>query len=353
MRLKIVVLGTGYWGKNLLRNVDALGCLYGFCDTSEAARKTYGGLYPSARTYDDPGTVFADPEVDAVMIATPAVTHGELARKAILSGKHVFVEKPLCLDLDEARALTELSLEKGVTLMVGHLLLYHPAFVALREFVRAGGIGDIRYIYSNRASLGKIRTEESALWSFAPHDISMILNLIGALPEDVQSRGNGFITPQIADVCLTSLSFAGGVGAHIFVSWLHPYKDHKLVIVGSTGMAVFDDVAKGGEKLLVWPHQVTTGERQLPPSVDRAQAKPIPYDAEAEPLRQECEHFIRSAESGSKPVSDGEEAERVLQVLAAAQASMERGGESVACDAATLKSLSAQPLKVGGLDEGN
>ena len=347
MSLRIVLLGTGYWGKNLLRNVDALGCLAGFCDCDADARETYAALYPNARPYVEAADVFADDAADAVMIATPAVTHGALARQALEAGKHVFVEKPLCLDLREARALTDLADARGLRLMVGHLLLYHPAFVALRDHVASGAIGSLRYIYSNRASLGKIRIEESALWSFAPHDISMILNLVGGLPEHVQSNGYGYITEQIADVCLTSMRFAGGVGAHIFVSWLHPYKDHKLVIVGTEGMIVFNDVEKGRDKLLVWPHQVARGERRIPPTVDRAHAKPVAYDMETEPLRNECAHFIRSVETGVAPVSNGAEAERVLKVLAAAQASMERRGTAVGCDDAAPIAQFDHPLKVG------
>lgn len=334
-----MVLGTGYWGKNLLRNVDALGALAGLCDSDVAARETYAARYPNAKIYTNTVDVFTDPDVDAVMIATPAVTHGGLARQALEAGKHVFVEKPLCLDLGEAERLTDFADSKNLILMVGHLLLYHPAFVALRDFIRTGMIGDIRYIYSNRASLGKIRIEESALWSFAPHDISMILNLVGDVPTTVQSNGHGYLTEQIADVCLTSMSFEGGVAAHIFVSWLHPYKDHKLVVVGSEGMIVFNDVEQGENKLLVWPHQITKGEREIPPTVDRAQSKAVPYDMTMEPLRNECATFMRAVEEGIRPVSDGQEAKNVLTVLAAAQRSMERAGAAITCADASLSKL--------------
>jgi UDP-2-acetamido-3-amino-2,3-dideoxy-glucuronate N-acetyltransferase len=331
MNARIAVIGTGYWGKNLLRNVDALGVLGAFCDSDAAARAAFAEQYPDATAYGAVSDVLADPSISAVMIATPAVTHGALVREALEAGKHVFVEKPLCLDLAEARTLTAFAEKRGLTLMVGHLMLYHPAFIALRDYVRSGAIGAVCYVYSNRASLGKIRIEENALWSFAPHDISMILNLLGGLPEKVQANGHGFVTQQLADVCLTSMTFADGVGAHIFVSWLNPYKDHKLVVVGSEGMIVFNDVEAGEDKLLAWHHQIKQSDRSAPPTVSRAESTPVAYDGDMEPLYNECASFLRCVEGGTAPPSDGAEGERVLSVLAAAQASMERGGEAVSC----------------------
>lgn len=337
MAPRIALIGAGYWGKNLLRNLHALNALAAFCETDEGARATHAAAYPSARACASLDEVLDDPGIDGVMIATPASSHGTLVARALQSDKHVFVEKPLCLDLNEARALNALADDRGLVLMVGHLLLYHPAFIALREHVRSGALGDIRYVYSNRASLGKIRVEENALWSFAPHDISMILNLVGALPESVQAHGYGYITEQIADVSLTIMRFADGVGAHIFVSWLHPYKDHKLVLVGSEGMIAFNDVESGADKLLSWSHQILQGERSIPPTVSKAQATPVPYDMEMEPLRNECATFLSCVETGERPPSDGREGERVLTVLAAAQASLERNGEAMACDGDLLR----------------
>ena len=240
----MAVIGAGHWGRNLVRNFSALGALSAVCDKDSAVR---GGLElpGGVRWETDPTVLFSDPRIDAVAVATPATTHGALTRQALDAGKHVFVEKPLCLDLAEAEALGALADRLGRALMVGHLLLYHPAFDALSAELARGGLGALRYVYSTRASLGRIRREENALWSFAPHDVSMILALTGAMPDRVFSAGGSWLHPPVADTSLTHLTFPGNVQAHVFVSWLHPYKDQRLVVVGSDGMAVFNDVEQG------------------------------------------------------------------------------------------------------------
>ncbi len=322
MTIRVGVIGAGHWGRNLLRNFHALGALAAYCDVRAEARREVAGLYPRARAHSDPAEILADSEIDAVVIATPAVTHGELAARALEAGKHVFVEKPICLDLAEGEALGRLADRKGLVLMVGHLLLYHPAFLSLERLAGEGRLGTLRYIYSNRLSLGRIRREENALWSFAPHDISMILGLTGAMPEKVTSNGGAYLSPTVADTSLSHLSFADGMQAHIFVSWLHPYKDHRMVVVGSEAMAVFHDVAAGPEKLLLYPHAV--GWDGDLPSVDRATAEPVPYGDE-EPLALECRHFLDCVESGGRPRSDAAEGLRVLRVLDACQRSLAAG----------------------------
>ncbi|NMM45597.1 Gfo/Idh/MocA family oxidoreductase [Rhodospirillaceae bacterium KN72] len=312
MTVRSAVVGTGYWGKNLLRNLNGLGALYAFCDADSKALATFAAEYPDATPYQDYEAMIADPKIDAVVIATPAATHGVLAEKALNAGKHVFVEKPLCLDVDEARRLDALAGERELILMVGHLLLYHPAFVALKAAVGSGLLGDLRYIHSTRASLGKIRMEENALWSFAPHDISMILSLAGRLPKRVTCNGEAWLNKEVADLTLSHLDFGSGLQAHIFVSWLHPYKDHRLVVIGERGMIVFNDTVPGEEKLMHYPHSV--GWDGNLPVLDKAEAVPLPYGTE-EPLKSECAHFLDCVGTGVTPRSDAKEGTAVLSVL--------------------------------------
>jgi len=309
---RLAVVGAGYWGKNLVRNYAELGVLAGICDSDADAAARHCANHPGARPFSNPADVAADPDIDAVAISTPAVTHGELVRLFLNAGKQVFVEKPLCLDVVEAEELGALAKDRGLTLMVGHLLLYHPAFQALRAEVEKGRLGKLRYIYSNRASLGKIRTEENALWSFAPHDVSMILALTGRMPQKVIATGAHYITDGVADVTLSHLTFSENLQAHIFVSWLHPFKDHRLVVVGSDAMIVFNDVEQGADKLLLYPHTATTEDNL--PVVAKAEAEAVPY-ADDEPLRLECQHFLDSIANKSQPTSDAAEGLRVLKVL--------------------------------------
>ena len=322
MSVRIGVLGTGYWGKNLLRNVGDLGALAAIADTNPETALSFSQQYPSATRHDSATAMFADPNVDAVMIATPAATHGALTKQALEAGKHVFVEKPLCLNLVEAKRLRELADSRHLTLMVGHLLLYHPAFIALRAFVDAREIGTLRYIYSNRASLGKIRREENVLWSFAPHDISMMLALFGRAPRNVTCNGNAWLSPTVADLTLSHFDFGEGQQGHIFVSWLHPFKDQRLVVIGEEGMVVFNDTQSGEDKLLYYRHKV--GWSDDLPVMEKADASPILYDT-AEPLKEEVKHFIDCCDTGKRPVSDSDEAIRVLSVLDACQTSMKNG----------------------------
>jgi UDP-2-acetamido-3-amino-2,3-dideoxy-glucuronate N-acetyltransferase len=319
----VAVIGTGYWGRNLVRNYHNLGYLTAICDADNENLAKIVAQYPDLAAHRCLEDVLADAKVDAVAIATPAATHADIVGLALDAGKHVFVEKPLCLNVDEAEALADRADSLGRVLMVGHLLLYHPAFIALKAALDGGRIGNLRYIYSNRLSLGKIRREENALWSFAPHDISMILSLIGASPHRVVATGGSYLHSGVADTTLSHLSFFGQLQAHIFVSWLHPYKDQKLVVVGDEAMAVFDDVYMGDEKLLLYPHDVGwDGEL---PVVTKANAQPIAYD-DVEPLRMECQAFIDAVVEAVRPPSDSREGIRVLRVLNACQDSLLSGG---------------------------
>jgi len=324
--LAIGLVGYGYWGPNVLRNFRAIpeARVVGVCETNAATRDRIRAEHPDLPLFESFADLLRADGLEAVSITTPAATHGKLVRQALEAGMHVLVEKPLCLDLAEADRLKAQAESLDRVLMVGHLLLYHPAFDALMSTVRGDQIGRLRYIYSNRLSLGKIRREENALWSFAPHDISMILKLVGRLPERVTATGGQYLHDGIADTTLSHLSFADGVQAHIFVSWLHPYKDHRMVVIGDSGMAVFDDVQPGAQKLSLYRHEV--GWRGEIPLISKSDAEPIPYDS-AEPLRRECEAFIRAVRTGAPPPSDATEGINVLRVLDLCQRSINDGKE--------------------------
>ncbi len=321
---RVAVIGAGYWGKNLVRNFDALRSLHAVCDHDRERRDALRTSFPDCHYTDSPEEIFSDERVQAVAIAAPAEAHADLVRRALRSGKDVFVEKPLCLSVEEGRDLVGLARTTGQILMVGHLLWYHPAVLKLKELIDAGELGRIEYIYSNRLNLGKIRREENILWSFAPHDISVILGLLNEVPDVVHCHGGNYLHPNIADVTVSNFSFPSGVKAHIFVSWLHPFKEQKLVVVGDRQMAVFDDVEKE-EKLKVYPHSVEW-KNQLPVA-NKADARVVEFNA-GEPLRAECAHFLECVLGRRTPRTDGEEGLRVLSVLQRCQQMMEGNTES-------------------------
>lgn len=319
----VVVFGCGHWGKNIVRVLNGLGALHGVYDPSEVARSTARQLVPDARIYASPEDVFADGAVRAAMIATPAETHYELAAAALDAGLDVFVEKPLTVKVDHALNLVKRAEIAEHLLMVGHLLEYHPAFVKLRELVESGQLGKVRYLISNRLNLGKIRTEENALWSFAPHDIAVILRLVGSMPFEVVATGGSYIQPNIADATVTQLLFDNGVRAHIFVSWLHPFKEQKLVVIGSEKMASYDDVSK---ELVLYDQRVDL-EHGKPIPV-RGPGAPVEF-SDGEPLELECRHFLDCIEKREIPFTHGQNGLQVLQILQAAQRSMVMNGSLV------------------------
>lgn len=319
----VAVIGCGYWGKNLVRNFADLGALQMVCDATESGRATAATLAPQAIVVGSIDQVLADPQIAGVVIATPAETHYTIVRQALTQGKDVFVEKPLALTAEQGAQLVRLAQQQKRILLVGHVLEYHPAITQLRRLIDSGDLGKVRYIYSNRLNLGKIRTEENILWSFAPHDVAVILRLMGNLPFQVVACGGNYIQPNIADVTITTLLFDNGVRAHIHVSWLHPFKEQRLVVIGSKKMASFDDVAK---ELVLYDQRVELKEHG--PIPVKGAGELVPFAAD-EPLRLECEAFLTAMHTRRPPITDGESGLRTLKVLQAAQRSLVMNGEPV------------------------
>ena len=322
----VAVIGAGYWGKNLVRNFYQLGVLKSVCDGDGAILPRMKESCPGIGTTSDFNAIIDDPDIRAVVIAAPAALHYHLAERALLVDKDVFVEKPLSLTREDGEKLVRLAANRRRILFVGHILQYHAAVVTLKKMIREGQIGRLQYIYSRRLSLGKIRREENILWSFAPHDISVILAVTGEDPSYVDSVGNNFLHANIPDVTMTNLKFPSGIGAHIFVSWLNPFKEQKLVIVGGNGMIVFDDVAPIEKKLMLYPH-----------TIDWQNGLPVPHKADGipvdicpiwkEPLKAECEAFLEAIQTRTPPLTSGEEGLKVLKVLELSQRSLEQKEE--------------------------
>jgi UDP-2-acetamido-3-amino-2,3-dideoxy-glucuronate N-acetyltransferase len=326
-KVRVAVVGAGYWGKNLVRNFHDLGALEIVCDRDEGILSQSRRSYAIATTTDYEA-ILDDESLDGVVIATPAAMHYSLAIQALRAGKHVFVEKPLALRCVEGKEILELAKERNRVLMVGHILEYHPAIVTLTRLVQSGELGKIQYIYSSRLNLGKLRTEESSLWSFAPHDISVILRLLNESPTRTSAHGGSYLNPPTVDTTLSTLEFASGVKAHIFVSWLYPFKEQKLCVIGSQKMAVFDDL-EPEKKLVLYAHRVTWLDRKPVAERDGGQVIDIPKE---EPLRNECRHFLDCIRGVSQPRTSGQSALRVLQVLDACERSLKEGGAPVSVE---------------------
>lgn len=322
----VAVIGSGYWGKNLVRVYHQLGALKMVCDRDETILSQVRRQFPGVDVGLTINDALESPNIDAVVIATPAETHYALAREALLAERHVFVEKPLVLNEKEGEELIKLADEKGLVLMVGHLLQYHPAFICLKEIVSRGELGRINYIYSNRLNFGKIRTEENILWSFAPHDISMVLALAGENPESVLAAGGNYLHKKIADVTTTHLEFPSGLKAHIFVSWLHPFKEQILVVVGDQKMAVFNDTKPWSDKLLIYPHRIKWEDHTPIPEKEEPESVQV---SQSEPLLNECDHFLSCIRTRGTPITDGHEGLQVLRILNASQRSLDNNGEKI------------------------
>lgn len=326
MRRDIVLVGHGYWGKNIARNLYELGRLRGIFDVDEICREDARLLYPDVRSYGKYQDALSDPETRAIAISTPAESHAVLGIQALEAAKDVFVEKPLALTYQDGRRMVRIAEERDRILMVGHLMEYHPAVRHLETLARSGELGRIEYIYSNRLNLGRFRRQENILWSFAPHDISVVLRLVGEDPIEVISTGGAYLQPNVADITITDLLFDNGVRSHIFVSWLHPYKEQRLVLVGSRKMAMFEDSAPEGRKLMLYDKGVDwVGNVPVP---RQGSGEALSYSP-AEPLRCELEHFASCIDRREEPLTNGWSGLRVLGVLQAAQHSLQMGGSRV------------------------
>jgi len=324
-KAKIAVFGAGAWGQNIVRTLSELGHLGAVCDPSEAcleaAQKIVGDKAKNVRWSVQTEDILKDNDIAAVMVATPAETHYEVGKKVLGAGKDLFVEKPLTVDLKEGQKLVKAAESAGKILMVGHLLEYHPAILKLHQLIRSGELGEIRYVMSHRLNLGKIRTRENALWSFAPHDISVILRIAGKMPFEVISTGGSYVSPNIPDITLMQMLFDNGVRAHIYVSWLHPFKEQKLVVVGSKKMASFCDITK---ELILYDQRVEWKEGQPVPI--KGDGHKMEF-SRAEPLAEECRHFIECIRTRAVPRTDGRKGLEVLSLLHAAQKSLSTNGK--------------------------
>lgn len=341
--LGVGAVGLGYWGPNLARNWSMLedSRLTWLCDLDERSLARFGLQFPEARVTSDLDALLADPETEAVSIATSVPTHFKLASRAIAAGKHVFVEKPLAMDTTEARILAEQADAAGVILLVGHLLVHHPAVAKLKELLGSGSLGEPRYLYTNRVNLGKVRADENALWSLGAHDVSVLLHLVGEKPESVSAQGQCFIRQGVEDVVFCLLRFPGGVIAHMQLSWLDPHKMRRITVVGSDKMAVFDDMSPD-QKVTVYDKGVTVnGSNGSGREVGWRPASYgeyvqlrfgdtfIPRISSEEPLRIQCRHFVRCVRGDEEPRASGADGVAVVEVLGALQQSLDDGGAPV------------------------
>jgi predicted dehydrogenase len=328
--VRTAVIGCGYWGKNLVRNFAALSDLRMCCDSSSAVRAALSRTYPAVQMTPDVDEVFASIDIEAVVIATPAPTHADLTVAALAAGKHVFVEKPLALSVADGERMARAADEAGRILMVGHLLEYHPGVRYLKELIDSGELGEVYYCYSQRVNLGKLREDENALWSLAPHDISVLLYLMNEEPSEVQATGQAFLRPGVEDVVFATLKFDSGRFANIHVSWLDPHKERRLTVVGSRKMAVMDDM-HAAEKIRVYDKGVDRRSTEAAPYGSLGELLALregdillPRLSTEEPLATECTEFLKAVVTGTPPLTDAADGLRVLRVLEAAQQQLQQ-----------------------------
>lgn len=325
----LALIGAGHWGKNLARNFYSLGVLHTICDTRQPILSLCAVDYPDISLETDYSAVLKNTAITQVAIASPAALHYTMAKQALLAGKDVYVEKPLCLKTEEGEELVQLAAQKKKILFVGHLLQYHPVVATLQKLVSKGELGKLHYIASHRLSLGQIRTEENNLWSFAPHDVSVILSLANnEAPLSVSCSGHACLSIRVVDMTITTLKFPHDLHAHIYTSWIHPFKEQKLVVIGSNGMVVFDDTKPWEEKLQIYRQPVKWVDGNIPQPQKSDGEKIIVV--QQEPLKEECIHFIQCCKARIQPKTDGKEGLRVLRVLEAAQKSMDNNGSPIA-----------------------
>ena len=329
--MRVGVVGLGHWGPNLARNFDRLpdACLEYVCDGSEAARARWGPQFPRARVAEDLDELLADPQLDAVVLATHVTSHAELAVRVFEAGKHCFVEKPLAASVREAEAVVAAARESGRVLMVGHLLEYHPGLERLKELVDSGELDEIFYLYANRLNLGKLRTDENALWSLGAHDVSVVLRLAGEEPVVAEAFGESYMRPGVEDVVFCYLRFPSGLAAHLHLSWLDPHKERRITVVGRQRMATFDDMELE-RKLTVYDKGFDQDFSSYGEYIQRSGDIYSPRVANEEPLRIECRHFVECVRDGTEPRSGGEAGLRVVRVLEALQRSLESSSRAAA-----------------------
>ena len=322
--IRVGVVGLGYWGPNLARNFDRLpdAELAWLCDTSQAARDRWAVGFPDARVSGELDDLLADDELDAVAVATQVPSHAELARRVLEAGKHCFVEKPLAQSVTEAESVVEAAEEAGKLLMVGHLLEYHPGVEHLRELIDAGELGDVRYVYSNRLNLGKLRADENALWSLGAHDVSVLLRLVGEEPYECRAVGECYVNEGVEDVVFAYLRFPSGLAAHMHLSWLDPHKERRFTVVGSKRMATFDDMELE-RKVTVYDKGFDEDFSSYGEYIARSGDTHSYRLSNEEPLRIECRHFLDCVQNGTQPRSGGDSGLAVVRVLEALQQSLE------------------------------
>ncbi len=331
--VRIGIIGLGYWGPNLVRNFASIegAQLVSVCDADPTRISKVLKEHPGISGTPDAGELISDDSLDALVIVSSAATHYELAGRAMSAGKHVFVEKPLALTAAEGEDLVRVSREKERVLMVGHLLLYHPVVQWIKEYADSGELGDIMYMYSQRLNLGRVRHDENCLWSIGPHDVSVMLYLVGAGPTEVSVHGMDYVQEGIEDVIFCNLKFPDDVIGNLHISWLDPHKERRMTIVGKKKMLVFDDMAPS-EKLRIYDKGVDVPDEYLSFAESltlRSGDVVSPAIAMSEPLRLECLHFIECVRSGTEPLSGGGEGLAVLRVLEAGQKSLEAGGAPI------------------------
>jgi predicted dehydrogenase len=322
--VSVGVVGLGYWGPNLARNFDSLpdADLIWICDGAEERLGQFAPRFPEARTTTSLDDLLTDPQLEAVVLATPVPTHASLAARVLEAGKHCFVEKPLAQSAAEGQEAVDAARASGRVLMVGHLLEYHPGLERLSELARAGDLGDVLYIYGNRLNLGKLRADENALWSLGAHDVSVVLRLAGEEPIECRAFGESYMREGIEDVVFCYLRFPSGLAAHLHLSWLDPHKERRFTVVGTKRMATFDDMALE-QKLTVYDKGFDQSFEGYGEYIARSGDVWSPQISNEEPLRIECRHFLERVRDGAPPRSDGESGLRVVRVLAALQASLE------------------------------
>jgi predicted dehydrogenase len=327
--VRVGVVGLGYWGPNLARNFDRLpgAELSWICDSSADSRERWAPEFRDSRAAAEIDELLADPSLDAVVVATDVPSHAALAQRVLEAGKHCFVEKPLAQSVAEAEQVVAAASSSGRTLMVGHLLEYHPGVDKLKEIADAGDLGDIHYLYSNRLNLGKLRADENALWSLGAHDVSVVLRLAGEEPVECHAFGESYMRSGVEDVVFCYLRFPSGLAAHLHLSWLDPHKERRFTVVGSRRMATFDDM-EIERKVTLYDKGFDQDFRSYGEYIARSGDVWIPRVSNEEPLRIECRHFIDCVREGREPRSGGESGLRVVRVLEALQKSLEESSRA-------------------------